>query len=195
MKAAKWFKWEAAHRLPWHEGPCKHLHGHSYRMRVEVEGTPDERGMLIDFQHLKTIIGPLVDAWDHSTLIGQDDRVLYDACQMIGSKHYVFPYDTTSENLCRYVGEFLQDQATDMLADLGVRSVTIRLQETETCYAETTVDIAPFEPGAGFDAGEAFPLEANEDQPGGYDEGSYSEGSYATSPSEAPAPADPAWKR
>lgn len=143
MKAAKLFRWEAAHRLPWYDGPCSHLHGHSYRMLVEVEGTPDERGMLIDFKDLKALVGPLVKAWDHATLVGQDDRALYDACQALGTKLFVFPFDTTSENLCRYVADYLRDQAADVLAEQGITRVTIRLNETETCYAEHVGDLAP----------------------------------------------------
>lgn len=56
MKVAKRFRWEAAHRLPWHEGQCRHLHGHSYRMTVELRGDPSGDGMLMDFKHLKQIL-------------------------------------------------------------------------------------------------------------------------------------------
>ena len=34
MKVAKRFRWEGAHRLPWHAGLCRHLHGHSYALTV-----------------------------------------------------------------------------------------------------------------------------------------------------------------
>ncbi len=73
MKIAKRFRWEAAHRLPWHEGLCRNLHGHSYRMTVELEGEPDARGMVLDFKHLKRVLKPLVDAWDHAILVAESD--------------------------------------------------------------------------------------------------------------------------
>ncbi len=62
MRVAKDFGWEAAHRLPRHAGLCGNLHGHSYRMTVELEGEPDEHGIVIDFQDIKAVIKPLIDA-------------------------------------------------------------------------------------------------------------------------------------
>ncbi len=76
MKIAKRFRWEGAHRLPWHDGPCRDLHGHSYEMFVEVEGELDDKGLLMDFKHLKRALMPLIDAWDHSTLVATNDTEL-----------------------------------------------------------------------------------------------------------------------
>ena len=136
MKVAKRFRWEAAHRLPWHAGECANLHGHSYRMTVELEGTPDERGMLIDFKEVKRVLEPLVDAWDHAVLVAETDEELMQVVQQTGWKHVVFPDDTTAENLAAYVADHLRDEASDLLRARGVTSVRVRLAETETCYAE-----------------------------------------------------------
>ena len=138
MKIAKQFRWEAAHRLPWHEGLCRHLHGHSYRMMVTLEGEPDARGLLLDFQHLKRILAPLIDAWDHATLVAEDDHELRRLLRQTDWRCAVLPYDTTSENLCRYVAAYLCTRAADVLRAHGVHTVHVRLQETETCYAETS---------------------------------------------------------
>ena len=43
------FTFEAAHRLPWHGGRCRDLHGHGYRLEVTVEGPVDANGVVIDF--------------------------------------------------------------------------------------------------------------------------------------------------
>ena len=136
MTVSKRFRWEAAHRLPWHEEGCQHLHGHSYEMWILLEGDPDERGMVIDFKEIKEIMTPLMDAWDHSVLVGKDDKVLLDALALLESKHYVLPYDTTSENLCRFVAEYLLDQARQVLVTHRISGVIVRVQETETCFAE-----------------------------------------------------------
>ena len=42
MKIAKEFNWEMGHRLPEHFGKCKNIHGHSYKMMVELEGDLDD---------------------------------------------------------------------------------------------------------------------------------------------------------
>ena len=76
MIVAKDFKWEAAHRLPWHKGKCKHLHGHSYRMTVELEGEPNSQGLVIDFNDIKSMIEPHIQELDHTTIISANDAEL-----------------------------------------------------------------------------------------------------------------------
>ncbi len=138
MKVAKRFRWEAAHRLPWHGGNCRHLHGHSYAMTVEMEGTPDARGMLVDFYEVKKVLRPLIEAWDHATLVAEDDAALLAALDALGSKRYVLPFDSTSENVAAYAAAFLTREAGVLLHEAGVERVTVRVAETETCYAEHT---------------------------------------------------------
>ncbi|MGA1250362.1 MAG: 6-pyruvoyl trahydropterin synthase family protein, partial [Candidatus Kapaibacteriota bacterium] len=49
-RIAKEFHWEMGHRLPFHDGGCQNIHGHSYTMRVEVIGEIDPAtGMVIDY--------------------------------------------------------------------------------------------------------------------------------------------------
>ncbi|TDI70837.1 MAG: 6-carboxytetrahydropterin synthase [Bacteroidetes bacterium] len=136
MKIAKRFRWEGAHRLPWHDGLCKNLHGHSYTMFVEVEGEPDERGLLMDFKDLKMCLTELVDAWDHGTIIDQNDSDLLDVMQSKSWKHYVIPYDTTAENMCIYAADYLIEHSGQVLLDHHIHTVRVRISETETCYAE-----------------------------------------------------------
>jgi len=53
------FTFEAAHRLAWHPGKCRNLHGHSYRLDVSVEGALDTNGV---------VRTQVVDRWDHRDL-------------------------------------------------------------------------------------------------------------------------------
>jgi len=142
MKVAKRFRWEAAHRLPWHEGACRHLHGHSYGMMVEIDGPVDARGMVADFKEIKAWLRPLIDRWDHATLVAEDDTALLDVVRTHGWKHDVLPFDTTAENLCRHAAAFVADAAGPRLAEIGVTRVRIRIMETETCYAEYDLPVA-----------------------------------------------------
>ena len=152
MRVAKRFRWEGAHRLPWHDGPCRNLHGHSYSMEVVVEGPIDSRGMVIDFKDVKAALKPLVEAWDHATFVAHDDDELLGVMEQTGWKHYVLPFDSTSENLAQYAAEHLCREAADVFARLGVASVLVRLQETETCYAETVVHVGAQSAGDGLAA-------------------------------------------
>ena len=61
------FKFDAAHNLIHYHGKCERLHGHTYRLRVTLEGTPDSEGMICDFADLKRTVNDLViSKLDHS---------------------------------------------------------------------------------------------------------------------------------
>lgn len=70
MILRKEYAFEAAHFIYNHPGKCRNLHGHSYKLFVSVEGTPDpETGMIIDFYDLSKIVGDLViERLDHRFL-------------------------------------------------------------------------------------------------------------------------------
>ncbi|GAB3197694.1 6-pyruvoyltetrahydropterin/6-carboxytetrahydropterin synthase [Pontibacter aydingkolensis] len=142
MKVAKRFRWEGAHRLPWHTDGCQNLHGHSYQLWVELSGPTGENGMLLDFKDIKKVLAPLVKAWDHAVLVAETDTELLKAMELLKSKHYTLPYDTTSENICRYVISYLAENALDLLLQQQVNSIHVKLQETESCYATHEVSIA-----------------------------------------------------
>jgi len=70
----KSFDFEASHILPFHDGKCSRLHGHSYRLEVSLIGpvwhtTPPHEpgeGMVMDFQHISDVIKPEIKTrWDH----------------------------------------------------------------------------------------------------------------------------------
>lgn len=148
MIVAKQFRWEAAHRLPWHDGLCKNNHGHSYRMEVAVEGPVGPRGMVLDFQAIKRALAPLVEAWDHATLVAHDDAPYLRFVREDGHKHFVLPFDTTAENLARFAADVLCAVAEADLRACAATRVAVRIYETATCYAEHArpVEAAPSTP-------------------------------------------------
>lgn len=71
VRLQKEFGFEAAHRLPQvPEGhKCARLHGHSFRVTVEVEGEVDpERGWLVDYAEIKAATAPVREQLDHHYL-------------------------------------------------------------------------------------------------------------------------------
>ena len=142
MKVAKKFRWEGAHRLPWHTDGCQNLHGHSYQMWVELSGPTGRNGMLIEFKEIKKVLAPLVKSWDHGVLVADSDAELLQAIALLKSKHYILPFDTTSENICLFVIDYLSQNALDILLQHNIERVYVKLQETETCYAEHEVSVA-----------------------------------------------------
>ncbi|WP_107668251.1 6-carboxytetrahydropterin synthase QueD [Cyanothece sp. BG0011] len=67
----KEFRFEAAHRLPHHQGKCCRLHGHSWVGRVYVSRdrlheTGPQQGMVMDFGEISAYLDPLVENFlDH----------------------------------------------------------------------------------------------------------------------------------
>jgi len=111
MRVAKIFEWHASHQLnlPYHS-KCNNLHGHTYKILVEVEGPINKHGMVFDFTHLKLIINEI--SFDH--------------------KHLNKLLDTpTAENLVLYLYNRLRDRIP---RDIKIRK--IRVYETPTSYAE-----------------------------------------------------------
>jgi 6-pyruvoyltetrahydropterin/6-carboxytetrahydropterin synthase len=71
MELFKDFTFEAAHRLPRvaPDHKCARLHGHSFRVRVALEGPVDPAlGWVVDFAEIGRAAEPLIDALDHRYL-------------------------------------------------------------------------------------------------------------------------------
>ncbi len=132
MKIAKEFRWEMGHRLPYHNGKCRNLHGHSYKLLVEFEGHVDPNGMVMDYYDVKEVIVPLVDELDHAFLVYQDDTDLVDAIMNLDSKIVIVNYHTTAENICIY---FLEKIKSSKLPQ-NIKKIKVKVFETETTYAE-----------------------------------------------------------
>jgi 6-pyruvoyltetrahydropterin/6-carboxytetrahydropterin synthase len=134
MKIAKEFNWEMGHRLPFHNGKCVNLHGHSYRAIIELEGDIDANGILLDYYDLKVIVQPIIDGLDHGFMVQKDDMELIDALKKLKSKTIVHDVHSTSENICKY---FL-DRITGSNLPPQIHEVTVTICETKDSYARET---------------------------------------------------------
>jgi 6-pyruvoyltetrahydropterin/6-carboxytetrahydropterin synthase len=76
IEITKQIRFEAAHRLPDHDGKCQRLHGHSWVGRVYLRGALDDlndkgpqRGMLADFGRVADVLKDIRDQYlDHHHL-------------------------------------------------------------------------------------------------------------------------------
>ncbi len=137
MRIAKEFRWEMGHRLIYHEGKCKNLHGHSYKMMVEFKGKPDNNGMVLDFYDVKEIIQPLIEELDHSFMVKSDDAELIDVLDKLKSKYILVDFHSTAENICYY---FLDKIKSSKLPS-SIEKIKVRVFETETTYAEDEINL------------------------------------------------------
>lgn len=133
LKIARQFHWEMGHRLPFHTSGCANIHGHSYKLMVELEGYCDDNGMMMDYGDMKKLVMPVVDEFDHCFLCDANDRIMLPFLEMSGFKYKVVPFPTTAENLVFHFLETLWEVFSPFPQITGLK---LRLQETDISYAE-----------------------------------------------------------
>lgn len=110
----------AAHFISYDGDECERLHGHNYRVAVELEADLDENHYVFDFIALKKHARALVNELDHHVVLATRNRYYAltetpDAVRILakGVKEYVFPREdcvllpienTTAELLGKYLG-------------------------------------------------------------------------------------------
>lgn len=139
IRITKEYSFEAAHALKGYDGPCRNIHGHSYKLSVTVTGSPlnepgaPKNGMIMDFSELKNIIkSQIIDPLDHSLILPSDMETA--GLEQLGecfSKVHRVEYQPTSENLLTDFAQRIQP-----LLPQGVRLYSLKLRETATSYAE-----------------------------------------------------------
>lgn len=140
IRLTKEFSFEMAHTLAGYDGPCREIHGHSYRLFVTVRGVSEQDpmnpkyGMVMDFGDLKRIVNRLiVDRYDHAFVMRETEqnRAALEAMRGVFHKIIVTPYQPTCENM-------VEDFARVIAAELpsGVELFSVKLHETATSFAE-----------------------------------------------------------
>ncbi|MDZ4745673.1 MAG: 6-carboxytetrahydropterin synthase [bacterium] len=130
---SKQFRWEMGHRLPFHDGLCRNIHGHSYEAHVILTGEPDAHGMVMDYFDMKTLVQPLIDEWDHCFLCDASDAVMRGFFEEHPMKVVYVDGPTTAENIAKLLLTRIVSELADGHAIDGVR---VRVYETEKTYAE-----------------------------------------------------------
>lgn len=140
IRITKQFTFETGHALYGYDGKCRNVHGHSYKLAVTVIGTPIEDttnvkyGMVIDFGDLKKIVkGDIVDVFDHATVFNRNTPHIELAKELEERGHHVIlvDYQPTSENMVIDFAEKIKSKLPQ-----GIELYSLRLQETESSYAE-----------------------------------------------------------
>ncbi len=138
MKIACDFHWEMGHRLPDHTSGCQNVHGHSYTMRVVIEGEVQSNGMVMDFFDLKKIVQPLVEKLDHAFLCTETDKLMKSFLTKAKMKQVLVPFPTTVENIVRY---FLDAVSARLRKTPHLHRISVRVHETASSFAELNEDI------------------------------------------------------
>jgi 6-pyruvoyltetrahydropterin/6-carboxytetrahydropterin synthase len=146
IRVTKEFSFELAHALDTHNGQCRNIHGHSYKLEVCVIGilqgdeANGESGMVMDFANLKEIVkSKVVDILDHSLVLYRNSPYLNVLQSMsVPSKLILFDHQPTCEHLLVFAVESIRECLPGRVA-----LHHIRLRETATSYAEWFADDNP----------------------------------------------------
>lgn len=122
MKIGRIYFFEAAHHLPFvaPEHKCRRIHGHNYKVEVTLEGEVDHWGFVEDFWNIDKVMEPLLRDVDH--------RLLNDVSNTL--KDSVILDNPTAENIATWFRDYLVRHFE--------QSVTVRVWETDRCWAEAS---------------------------------------------------------
>jgi len=111
----------AAHFITFNGNVCERLHGHNYRVNVEVFGPLDENQYVIDFIALRDELKKITDTLDHRMLLPTAHPLIrvttrnneIEATFTPDGRRWIFPLsdclllplpNTTAELLAEYIG-------------------------------------------------------------------------------------------
>src|SRR5579864_564 len=135
----------AGHRVVGHEGKCRNLHGHNYRITFTVAATRggnsglmdglDNVGRVLDFSVINTKLCQwLEENWDHRMILWDRDPLLSagPGLCVIDPSIVVVPFNPTAENIGAYI---LRVVAPMQLAGTGAKLIRVEVEETRKCSA------------------------------------------------------------
>ena len=112
---------DSAHFLSGYIGKCGNLHGHRWRVILQVESEElredvQQRGMCVDFSILKEEFKEIVDRYDHMLLIEKDSlrKKTMEAFAEEGFSLVELPFRPTAENFAKHFYDLLKGKGYDV---------------------------------------------------------------------------------
>ena len=134
ITAERYHDISCGHRVVGHEGKCRFLHGHNYRIHFEVAAEAlDEVGRVLDFSVIKEKLCMwLEDHYDHKFLIWEKDPLLEELQKLSEESLVIVPFNPTAENIAQHLVEVIAPQ---QLKDTGCTLISYKVEETQKCSA------------------------------------------------------------
>ncbi len=144
------FKFSAAHFTLFGDGRAELLHGHNYRVRVELAGGElDGEGLLVDIESFKRALRALCAGLDSRTLIpGESARLQWvregeSVAVRFGERAYRFPAADTlvlplANTSIELLARMLWHSLAPHLAESRVDTLAVSVEETagQECWYE-----------------------------------------------------------
>ena len=142
----EYFKISSAHFLIFPDGTSERLHGHNYRVFVQIRGSLSPHGLVLDFRAVKPVVRGLCDELDEHWLVPGEHPTLTHTvrpdgvCEVrYGELYYAAPAEdvivlpinnTSSENLAAWFGRELRERLAARFRDVEVLSLRVGVEET-----------------------------------------------------------------
>jgi 6-pyruvoyltetrahydropterin/6-carboxytetrahydropterin synthase len=140
-----YLKFSAAHFLIFPDGSAERLHGHNYKVYVDLHTDLDAHGLVVNFKEIKPLVRELCSELNEHVLLPGQHPVLtatrtgehYDV--RYRERRYLIPHDevivlpignTSAENLAGWFGRTLLERCTAKWPTLGVRQLGVGVEET-----------------------------------------------------------------
>lgn len=103
-------QFDTAHYLSGYEGKCSNIHGHRYRLVVELASETlqqegQQRGMVADFRDVKSMLRQIAKQYDHKLLVedNEDGRAVAAQLNALPNQFAIVmvPYRPTAEEMSR----------------------------------------------------------------------------------------------
>jgi len=132
----------AAHFITYNGNICERLHGHNWRVAVEVEGRLDDNGYVFDFVALRDTTQKIV----LELSVTADDR---EVTARFEDRRWIFPKDecallpvanTTAELIARWMAERLRSELT-AVSGHNVDTLRVDIEENFGQWARCEIAI------------------------------------------------------
>ncbi|WP_353431782.1 6-carboxytetrahydropterin synthase QueD [Polynucleobacter sp. MWH-UH23A] len=136
-------EFDSGHRIPNHDGQCRHLHGHRYAIEVTLSGEVADHpgkaddGMVLDFGDIKRLTNQyVVEPWDHAFLVAkEDEKLVAFLASLPNHKTVIMDHVPTVENLANTAFAILQPVFNKAFGG-RLELSAVRLYETPNCWAD-----------------------------------------------------------
>ena len=129
-------EFDASHYLSGYAGKCSNIHGHRYRLVIQVKGTDfkqngSNRAMVEDFSFIKLILKEIHDLFDHKLII-EDDEIGNELIHSLEStsqkfEYVLVPYRPTAEEMSRDIFNRIKEKR------VGIYEVELFETPTNSC--------------------------------------------------------------
>lgn len=144
IRVTKQFSFDMAHALFGYDGPCKNIHGHTYKLSVTIRGKVQSEmhhpklGMVLDFGVISEVVKrSIIHTFDHALVLNKNSAhmEIFPMLKNEFERIVLLDQQPTCENLMLAFKEILSEEM-----DKQHELVYLRLDETPTSYAEWLVE-------------------------------------------------------